>query len=306
MSRFLIFFKIKDLLNKWNIYVFYFPRRDFLSEACERRAGPHHLQPVLQNPVNTLLFCFQSISTSGSHAATWDFLFTHVSELHKIPSDHICSADLNANLLSLSKLRCMCCHSPQWKVPFTVHPFTYPFTLLLYIEHACSHVCRTVLLMNPSEVPAEFLSVAKQLTCVQHSQKDTYITLIKHAFQSTLGTKYPLHHIHTALQVSTQNKVRGFPKPEAHVLYCIWWGGGKKSFGHPSHFPQSQILSWNFCHTNVSVVLQVITDKWKQFSCLLIIRHNKKMRFISLRRPILSWCNSTHGACGQKLVTGLT
>ncbi|XP_077461302.1 phosphoinositide 3-kinase regulatory subunit 5 [Stigmatopora argus] len=58
----------------------------------------------------------------------------------------------------------------------------------------------TALLMNPSEVPADFLSVAEQLSCVQHSEKDTYITLIKHAFQSTLGTKYPLCTIHAALQ----------------------------------------------------------------------------------------------------------
>ncbi|XP_068178594.1 phosphoinositide 3-kinase regulatory subunit 5 isoform X2 [Antennarius striatus] len=61
----------------------------------------------------------------------------------------------------------------------------------------------TVLLMNPSEVPADFLSVAEQLSCIQHSQKETYITLIKHAFQSTLGTKYPLKSIHRALQAKT-------------------------------------------------------------------------------------------------------
>uniref|UniRef100_A0A8C5DHB1 Phosphoinositide 3-kinase regulatory subunit 5 n=1 Tax=Gouania willdenowi TaxID=441366 RepID=A0A8C5DHB1_GOUWI len=60
---------------------------------------------------------------------------------------------------------------------------------------------KTVLLMNPSEVPADFLSVAEQLSCIQHPQKETYITLIKHAFQSALGTKYPLHSIHTALQL---------------------------------------------------------------------------------------------------------
>lgn len=64
-----------------------------------------------------------------------------------------------------------------------------------------SAACRTVLLMNPGEVPADFLSVAEQLSHIQHSQKETYITLIKHAFQSTLGTKYPLHSIHRALQV---------------------------------------------------------------------------------------------------------
>uniref|UniRef100_UPI0037E7E86C phosphoinositide 3-kinase regulatory subunit 5 isoform X2 n=1 Tax=Semicossyphus pulcher TaxID=241346 RepID=UPI0037E7E86C len=58
----------------------------------------------------------------------------------------------------------------------------------------------TVLLMNPGEVPPDFLSVAQQLTSIQHSQKETYINLIKHAFQSTLGTKYPLHSIHQALQ----------------------------------------------------------------------------------------------------------
>ncbi|KAM3624071.1 uncharacterized protein V6R79_018652 [Siganus canaliculatus] len=65
----------------------------------------------------------------------------------------------------------------------------------------------TVLLMNPSEVPADFLSVAEQLSCIQHSQKETYITLIKHAFQSTLGTKYPLHSIHRALQTKSVNEL---------------------------------------------------------------------------------------------------
>ncbi|XP_040892431.1 phosphoinositide 3-kinase regulatory subunit 5 [Toxotes jaculatrix] len=65
----------------------------------------------------------------------------------------------------------------------------------------------TVLLMNPGEVPADFLSVAEQLSCIQHSQKETYITLIKHAFQSTLGTKYPLHSVHRALQGKTVNEL---------------------------------------------------------------------------------------------------
>ncbi|XP_029298311.1 phosphoinositide 3-kinase regulatory subunit 5 [Cottoperca gobio] len=65
----------------------------------------------------------------------------------------------------------------------------------------------TVLLMNPCEVPADFLSVAEQLSRIQHSQKETYITLIKHAFQSTLGTKYPLQSIHSALQAKTVNEL---------------------------------------------------------------------------------------------------
>ncbi|XP_071388816.1 phosphoinositide 3-kinase regulatory subunit 5 isoform X1 [Centroberyx affinis] len=65
----------------------------------------------------------------------------------------------------------------------------------------------TVLLMNPGEVPAEFLSVAEQLSRIQHSQRETYITLIKHAYQSTLGTKYPLHSIHRALQAKSVNEL---------------------------------------------------------------------------------------------------
>ncbi|XP_068448499.1 phosphoinositide 3-kinase regulatory subunit 5 isoform X2 [Clinocottus analis] len=57
--------------------------------------------------------------------------------------------------------------------------------------------------MNPCEVPAEFLSVAEQLSGIQHSQRETYIKLIKHAFQSTLGAKYPLQSLHGALQAKT-------------------------------------------------------------------------------------------------------
>ncbi|KAM9314715.1 phosphoinositide 3-kinase regulatory subunit 5 [Pholidichthys leucotaenia] len=65
----------------------------------------------------------------------------------------------------------------------------------------------TVLLMKPGEVPADFLSVAEQLSHIQHSQKETYITLIKHAFQSALGTKYPLQSIHAALQAKPVNEL---------------------------------------------------------------------------------------------------
>uniref|UniRef100_A0A8C6SXV8 Phosphoinositide 3-kinase regulatory subunit 5 n=1 Tax=Neogobius melanostomus TaxID=47308 RepID=A0A8C6SXV8_9GOBI len=65
----------------------------------------------------------------------------------------------------------------------------------------------TVLLMNPGEVPADFLLVAEQLSRVQHSQRDTYITLIKHAFQSALGAKYSVHNIHAALQDKSVSEV---------------------------------------------------------------------------------------------------
>ncbi|CAB1344656.1 unnamed protein product [Coregonus sp. 'balchen'] len=66
-----------------------------------------------------------------------------------------------------------------------------------------SHPYRTVLLMNPGEVPPEFLSVAEQLSSIQRSQRETYITLVKHAYQATLGTKYLLANIHKALQVKS-------------------------------------------------------------------------------------------------------
>ncbi|XP_060918286.1 phosphoinositide 3-kinase regulatory subunit 5 isoform X1 [Labrus mixtus] len=65
----------------------------------------------------------------------------------------------------------------------------------------------TVLLMNPGEVPPDFLSVAEQLSSVRHSEKETYITLIKRAYQSTLGTKYPLHSIHQVLQDKNVNEL---------------------------------------------------------------------------------------------------
>uniref|UniRef100_A0A673L0X3 Phosphoinositide 3-kinase regulatory subunit 5 n=1 Tax=Sinocyclocheilus rhinocerous TaxID=307959 RepID=A0A673L0X3_9TELE len=53
----------------------------------------------------------------------------------------------------------------------------------------------TVLLMNPAEVPAEFLSVAEQLIGAEVSQRESSITLIKHSYQAVLGTKYPLQTI---------------------------------------------------------------------------------------------------------------
>lgn len=103
--------------------------------------------------------------------------------------------------------------STSWpgKSLFIRHPLQHHLNAPLpYHLHRCLHftseticvaACRTVLLMNPCEVPADFLSVAEQLSRIQHSQEETYINLIKHAFQSALGTKYPLQSIHRALQV---------------------------------------------------------------------------------------------------------
>lgn len=65
----------------------------------------------------------------------------------------------------------------------------------------CFLCCSTVFLMNPAEVPAEFLSVAEQLSGAEVSQRESSITLIKHSYQAVLGTKYPLQTISSALQV---------------------------------------------------------------------------------------------------------
>lgn len=75
--------------------------------------------------------------------------------------------------------------------------------------------------MNPSEVPADFLLVAEQLSHIQHSQKETYITLIKHAFQSTLGTKYPLHSIHRALQVHGSKAQKSIDNSHELFIYIL-------------------------------------------------------------------------------------
>ncbi|XP_076871500.1 phosphoinositide 3-kinase regulatory subunit 5 isoform X2 [Brachyhypopomus gauderio] len=72
----------------------------------------------------------------------------------------------------------------------------------------------TVLLMNPADVPPPFLSVVEQMGGVNISQRDTSITLIKHAFQSTLGTKYPVSSIHLALQSLGEEEL-------SHTVWCV-------------------------------------------------------------------------------------
>lgn len=50
----------------------------------------------------------------------------------------------------------------------------------------------TVLLVNPTEVPDEFATVADKLSSTQQPQDIKYITLIKHIYQSNFGTRYDL------------------------------------------------------------------------------------------------------------------
>lgn len=61
----------------------------------------------------------------------------------------------------------------------------------------------TVLLLNPVEVQAEFLTVANKLSAPEHSPHSAYITLLLHAFQATFGTHLDLLGLHCRLQSKT-------------------------------------------------------------------------------------------------------
>ncbi|XP_055971068.1 phosphoinositide 3-kinase regulatory subunit 5-like [Sorex fumeus] len=61
----------------------------------------------------------------------------------------------------------------------------------------------TVMLLNPLEVHAEFLAVAKKLSAPGHSPNSAYITLLLHAFQATFGPHCDLPGLHCRLQSKT-------------------------------------------------------------------------------------------------------
>ncbi|KAM5273931.1 phosphoinositide 3-kinase regulatory subunit 5 isoform 2-T2 [Ctenodactylus gundi] len=61
----------------------------------------------------------------------------------------------------------------------------------------------TVLLLNPVEVEAEFLTVADKLSTPGHSPHSAYTTLLLHAFQATFGTRCDLPGLHCVLQSKT-------------------------------------------------------------------------------------------------------
>ncbi|XP_024420724.1 phosphoinositide 3-kinase regulatory subunit 5 isoform X1 [Desmodus rotundus] len=61
----------------------------------------------------------------------------------------------------------------------------------------------TVLLLNPVEVQAEFLTVANKLSTPSHSPHSAYITLLLHAFQAAFGAHCDLPSLHCRLQSKT-------------------------------------------------------------------------------------------------------
>lgn len=61
----------------------------------------------------------------------------------------------------------------------------------------------TVLLVNPAELPKEFLSVANQLSNIEQTAQNTYISLIQHLYQASLGPSPQIMVIKDKLKTKT-------------------------------------------------------------------------------------------------------
>uniref|UniRef100_A0A8V5HF88 Phosphoinositide 3-kinase regulatory subunit 5 n=1 Tax=Melopsittacus undulatus TaxID=13146 RepID=A0A8V5HF88_MELUD len=61
----------------------------------------------------------------------------------------------------------------------------------------------TVLLLNPSEVQSEFLSIAERLSSSEHPQRTTLILLLEHLYQANFGTCCDLDSLHNVLKAKT-------------------------------------------------------------------------------------------------------
>ncbi|XP_035252970.1 phosphoinositide 3-kinase regulatory subunit 5-like [Anguilla anguilla] len=76
----------------------------------------------------------------------------------------------------------------------------------------------TVLLMDPADVPQEFLSVSEQMSGLHQAQQDVHITLIKHAYQAGLGPQRPLSALHHALQSKSPEQLEQLSCAVTEVL----------------------------------------------------------------------------------------
>ncbi|XP_030062168.1 phosphoinositide 3-kinase regulatory subunit 5 [Microcaecilia unicolor] len=65
----------------------------------------------------------------------------------------------------------------------------------------------TVLLMNPTEIQHEFLSVAEKLSSTEQHKHSCYIILIKHIYQSSFGTRCDLSELCQVLQSKTLDEL---------------------------------------------------------------------------------------------------
>ncbi|XP_030361764.1 phosphoinositide 3-kinase regulatory subunit 5 isoform X2 [Strigops habroptila] len=59
----------------------------------------------------------------------------------------------------------------------------------------------TVLLLNPSEVQSEFLSIAEKLSSSEHPQHSTLVVLLQHLYQANFGTHCDLDSLHHLLKL---------------------------------------------------------------------------------------------------------
>ncbi|XP_042303176.1 phosphoinositide 3-kinase regulatory subunit 5 [Sceloporus undulatus] len=65
----------------------------------------------------------------------------------------------------------------------------------------CESSIVTVLLLNPSEVDGEFLSVAEKLSTAENSQSTLLVTLLEHIYQTNFGTRCDMGSLHQVLKL---------------------------------------------------------------------------------------------------------
>ncbi|KYO40807.1 phosphoinositide 3-kinase regulatory subunit 5 [Alligator mississippiensis] len=61
----------------------------------------------------------------------------------------------------------------------------------------------TVLLLNPSEIQSDFLSIAEKLSGTEQQQHSTVVTLIEHVYQANFGNQYDLSSLCQVLKSKT-------------------------------------------------------------------------------------------------------
>ncbi|XP_063148663.1 phosphoinositide 3-kinase regulatory subunit 5 isoform X2 [Candoia aspera] len=74
-------------------------------------------------------------------------------------------------------------------------------------QKGCENSTVTVLLLNPSEVDGEFLSVAEKLSTAEHSQHTLLVTLLEHMYQANFGTRCNLAKLHQILKLKTAEEL---------------------------------------------------------------------------------------------------
>uniref|UniRef100_A0A8C5SKB7 Phosphoinositide 3-kinase regulatory subunit 5 n=1 Tax=Laticauda laticaudata TaxID=8630 RepID=A0A8C5SKB7_LATLA len=71
----------------------------------------------------------------------------------------------------------------------------------------CENSTVTVLLLNPSEVDEEFLSVAEKLSTEEYSQHTLLVTLLEHTYQANFGTRFNLEKLRQILKLKTAEEL---------------------------------------------------------------------------------------------------